>query len=210
MSFPVYNVSLNRETKPVAESKRRKLDKRYHNLNEMIEAGWTQSELEALIQAPRTKEAMNGNMPFVDGFPICGTSLMNNTERIRYAQYKKGLKSGSSSSSSAAQKSSPEQMALWAKLAEACKDVPEALSLVAQLMPRARGPVETLFGGEPVESCTTAWLMYRHADGTRFENRMGTLAQFAAEDEGTECVLTKKQVEDLLKKCGEKYAAFVK
>lgn len=207
MAFPVYQISLNRETKPVAESKRRKLDARYKNLAEMIEAGWSQSELEALIQAPRTKEAVNGNMPFVDGFPICGTSLMNKKEHEAYLSYKKGLKSGSSAP---AQKSSPEQMALWAKLAEACKDSPEALALVAQLMPKARGPVETLFGGEPMEPCSMAWLMYRHADGTRFADHMGTLAQFAAEDEGTECALTKKQVEDLLKKCGEKYAAMVK
>ena len=206
MAFPSYSISLDRETKPVSESKRRKLDKRYHNLQEMLEAGWSQAELEALIQAPRTKEAVNGNMPFVDGFPICGTSLMNKKEHEAYLQYKKGLKSGSSSTA----KTGPEQMALWAKLAEACKDSPEALSLVAQLMPKAKGPVETLFGGEPMEPCTYAWLMYRHADGTRFADRMGTLAQFAAEDEGTECALTKKQVEDLLKKCGEKYAAMVK
>ena len=206
MAFPIYQMSLNRETKPAVESKRRKLDKRYKNLNEMIDAGWSQAELEALIQAPRTKEAVNGNMPFVDGFPICGTSLMNKKEHEAYLQYKKGLKSGSST----AQKSSPEQMALWSKLAEACKDSPEALALVAQLMPKAKGPVETLFGGEPMEPCSWAWLMYRHADGTRFADRMGTLAQFAAEDEGTECALTKKQVEDLLKKCGEKYAALVK
>ena len=206
MSFPKYNVSLNRDTKPVAEKSRRRLDKRYKNLAEMISAGWTVPELEALIQAPRTKEAINGNMPFIDGFPICGTSLMNKQEHEAYIAYKKGLKSGSST----AQKAGPEQMALWAKLAEACKDSPEALSLVAQLMPRARGPVETLFGGEPVEPCSWAWLMYRHADGTRFEDRMGTLAQYAAEDEGTECVLTKKQVEDLLKKCGDRYSALVK
>ena len=101
-------------------------------------------------------------------------------------------------------------MALWAKLTEACKDSPEALALVAQLVPRARGPVETLFGGEPMEPCSLAWLMYRHANGERFANRMGTLAQFAAEDEGTECVLTKEQVLNLLKKCGEKYSAMVK
>ena len=206
MAFPVYQISLNRETKAVSEKSRRKLDKRYKNLQEMIEAGWSQSELEALIQAPRTKEANGGNMPFVDGFPICGTSLMNKEEHDRYLSYKKGLKSGSSS----ATKTGPEQMALWAKLAEACKDSPEALALVAQLMPKAKGPVETLFGGEPMEPCSYAWLMYRHADGTRFADRMGTLAQFAEQDEGTECVLTKKQVEDLLKKCGEKYAAMVK
>lgn len=207
MAFPVYNISLSRDTKPVAEKSRRKLDKRYHNLNEMIDAGWTQAELEALIQAPRTKEAVNGNMPFVDGFPICGTSLMNKKEHDAYLAYKKGLKSGSSAP---AQKTGPEQMALWAKLAEACKDSPEALALVAQLMPKARGPIETLFGGEPLEPCSMAWLMYRHADGTRFADRMGTLAQFAAEDEGTECALTKKQVEDLLNRCGEKYSALVK
>lgn len=207
MAFPVYQMSLSRETKPVAEKSRRRLDRRYHNLQEMIEAGWTKSELEALIQAPRTKEATGGNMPFVDGFPICGTSLMNKVEHDAYLAYKKGLKSGSSST---AQKAGPEALALWAKLAEACKDSPEALSLVAQLMPKARGPVETLFGGEPMEPCSWAWLMYRHADGTRFADRMGTLAQFAAEDEGTECALTKKQVEDLLKKCGDKYAALVK
>lgn len=206
MSFPIYEVSLLRETKPAAEKSRRKLDKRYKNLKEMLEAGWTKQELEALIQAPRTKEATNGNMPFVDGFPICGTSLMNKREHDAYLMYKKGLKSGSS----AAQKTGPEQIALWTKLAEACKDSPEALALVAQLMPKARGPIETLFGGEPMEPCSWAWLMYRHADGSRFENRLGTLAQFAAEDEGTECVFTKKQVEDLLKKCGEKYAAMVK
>lgn len=206
MAFPSYSISLDRDTKPVSESKRRKLDARYKNLAEMLEAGWSQAELEALIQAPRTKEATGGNMPLVDGFPICGTSLMNKREHKAYLEYKKGLKSGSST----AQKAGPEQMALWAKLAEACKDSPEALSLVAQLMPKAKGPVETLFGGEPVEPCSWAWLMYRHADGSRFENRMGTLAQYAAEDEGTECVLTKKQVEDLLKKCGEKYSAMVK
>ena len=206
MAFPSYSISLNRETKPVAEKSRRKLDKRYKNLAEMLENGWTQAELEALIQAPRTKEATGGNMPFVDGFQICGTSLMNKVEHDAYLAYKKGLKSGSST----AQKSSPEQMVLWARLAEACKDSPEALALVAQLMPKARGPVETLFGGEPMEPCSWAWLMYRHADGSRFNNRMGTLAQYAAEDEGTECALTKKQVEDLLTKCGEKYSAFVK
>ena len=205
MAFPTYSISLSRDTKPVAEKSRRRLDKRYHNLQEMLEAGWTQAELEALIQAPRTKEAINGNMPFVDGFPICGTSLMNKQEHTAYLQYKKGLKSGSSCT-----KTGPEQMALWAKLASLCKDSPEALALVAQLMPRARGPVETLFGGEPMEPCSLAWLMYRHANGERFANRMGTLAQFAAEDEGTECVLTKKQVDDLLKKCGEKYSAMVK
>lgn len=207
MAFPVYNISLSRDTNPVAEKSRRKLDARYKNLAEMIDAGWNKAELEALIQAPRTKEASGGNMPFVDGFPICGTSLMNKKEHEAYLAYKKGLKSGSSAP---AQKSSPEQMALWAKLAEACKDSPEALALVAQLMPKARGPVETLFGGEPMEPCSMSWLMYRHADGTRFADRMGTLAQFAAEDEGTECALTKKQVEDLLKKCGDKYTAFVK
>lgn len=206
MAFPVYQISLSRDTKPIAESKRRKLDARYKNLNEMFEAGWTQAELEALIQAPRTKEASGGNMPFIDGFPICGTSLMNKKEHDAYLVYKKGLKSGSSS----AQKTGPEQMALWAKLAEACKDSPEALALVAQLMPKAKGPVETLFGEEPLEPCSYAWLMYRHADGTRFADRMGTLAHFAEEDEGTECVFTKKQVEDLLRKCGEKYVAFVK
>ena len=205
MAFPVYQMSLSRETKPVAEKSRRKLDKRYHNLAEMIEAGWSQSELEALIQAPRTKEASGGNMPFVDGFPICGTSLMNTHEHKAYLSYKKSLKSGSST----AQKS-PASLALWAKLAEACKDSPEALALVAQLMPKARGPVETLFGEEPLEPCSMAWLMYRHADGSRFSNRMGSLAQFAAEDEGTECALTKKQVEDLIKKCGDKYATLVK
>ena len=206
MAFPVYQISLSRDTKPVAEKSRRKLDKRYHNLQEMIEAGWSQAELEALIQAPRTKEAINGNMPFVDGFPICGTSLMNKKEHDQYLAYKKGLKSGSST----ATKTGPEQLALWAKLAEACKDSPEALARVAQLMSKAKGRVESLFGGEPMEPCSFAWLMYRHADGTRFADRMGTLAQFAAEDEGTECALTKKQVEDLLKKCGEKYAALVK
>lgn len=204
MAFPVYNISLSRETKPVAESKRRKLDARYKNLAEMIDAGWNKSELEALIQAPRTKEATNGNMPFVDGFPICGTSLMNVHEHDAYLAYKKGLKG------SAPAKVGPEQMVLWAKLTEACKDSPEALALVAQLMPKAKGPVETLFGGEPMEPCSMAWLMYRHADGSRFEDRMGTLAQFAAEDEGTECAFTKKQVDDLLAKCGEKYSAFVK
>lgn len=207
MAFPVYQMSLSRETKAVSEKSRRKLDKRYKNLAEMIESGWTQAELEALIQAPRTKEASGGNMPFVDGFPICGTSLMNKKEHDNYLAYKKGLKSGSSST---APKAGPEQMALWAKLTEACKDSPEALALVAQLMPKAKGPVETLFGGEPLEPCSMAWLMYRHADGSRFEDRMGTLAQFAEEDEGTECIFTKKQVEDLLKKCGEKYAAMVK
>lgn len=206
MAFPTYQISLSRNTKAVPENLRKKLDKKYHNLAEMLEAGWSQSELEALIQAPRTKEAVNGNMPFVDGFPICGTSLMNKREHDAYLAYKKGLKSGSSS----AQKTGPEQMALWAKLAESCKDSPEALALVAQLMPKAKGPVETLFGGEPMEPCTYAWLMYRHADGSRFEDRLGTLTQFAAEDEGTECAFTKKQVDDLLKKCGEKYTVMVK
>lgn len=203
MAFPIYDVSLSRDTKPVAEKSRRRLDKKYHNLKEMLESGWTQSELEALIQAPRTKEAVGGNMPHIDGFPICGTSLMNVREHKAYLDYKKGLKSGSTA------KTGPEQMALWAKLAEACKDSPQALSILAQLMPRARGPVETLFGGEPSTPCTMAWLMYRRSDGSRFADRMGTLAQFVAEDEGTECALTKRQVEDLLKKCGEKYSAFV-
>lgn len=205
MAFPNF-INLSRDTKKVAEKSRRKLDKRYHNLAEMIEAGWSKEELESLIQAPRTKEAVNGNMPFIDGFPICGTSLMNQVEHDAYLAYKKGLKSGSSS----APKTGPEQMALWTKLAEACKDSPEALALVAQLMPKAKGPVETLFGVEPMEPCSIAWLMYRHADGARFADRMGTLAQFATEDEGTECVFTKKQVDDLLKKCGEKYSALVK
>lgn len=200
------SIFLNKDTDKVPESKRRRLDKRYDNIGSMIESGWTQSELEALIQAPRTREAVNGNMPFVDGFPICGTSLMNKTEYKAYIEYKKRLKS----SSSCIKKAGQEQMALWAKLAEACKDSPEALSLVARLMPKAKGPVETLFGMEPIEPCSMAWLMYRHADGTRFKNRMGNICQFVAEDEGTECIFTKKQIINLLEKCGEKYSALVK
>ena len=206
MGFPSYSVSLDRETKPVPEKNRRRLDKRYNNLREMIESGWTQAELEALIQAPRTREAVGGNMPSIDVFQICGTSIMNKKEHEAYLNYKKSLKSGSSYTA----KAGPEQMALWAKLAEVCRGNSEALALVAQLMPKAKGPVETLFGGEPIKPCSWAWLMYRHADGSRFANREGTLAEFAAEDEGTECILTKKQVEDLLKRCGVKYAAMVK
>lgn len=135
MAFPKYQITLNPNTKPVDEKIRRKLDKKYANLQEMVDAGWTQAELEALIQAPRTRPTTGGNMPCIDGVMAC-YSLMTAQEKEGYAAYKKGL-SGTSSAArtSTNAAANAEQLSNWFKLVTACAGNEQATALIANLMP---------------------------------------------------------------------------
>lgn len=161
---------LNKKSVPVAEDQRRKLTKKYNNLDEMYADGWTKEELESLIQAPRTKAAFNGNMPKVDGFAICGTSLMTEEEAKNYYAWKKGKSAG------AAPKQTAEETAeLWKSIMSKCEDE-ELKALLRKVMPRPRNPaMDRLFGTdiiEELEKCSVYWIMFRGPKGERHENRM--------------------------------------
>lgn len=160
----------------------RTLDAKYQNLNEMRAAGFTDEDIRAIIDGPRSTEATwaddysSFTWPKVNGFVVCGTSLLNEEEKKAYNNYKKykagarGLSSGSSTSSATKE--------MW----QSCLDTVIATgnqTLVDQfmkLMPKQHvSLLFQMFGVNDVgavKKCTVHWLMFRGPNGERAEKHM--------------------------------------
>lgn len=171
---------------------RRLLDQSYSGQKEMLACGWTQEQIDALVDAPRSTsdvehpeewlpvgdgtdnvimpEGAEWHWAKVDGFAVCGTSLLNKEEKARYRAYEKAKSAGRALTSSTSRKA-VKDMDKWQALLEQVKNDPIAVQMVRDLMPKAKPTSEytKLTGKDVVDD--TEWtlfgLMYASVDGER-------------------------------------------
>lgn len=196
----------------------KKLNRKYSSVKEMKNDGWTDEELKALAEGPRSKaaswdeECTYFRWPSIDGISIVGLfSLLTREEKDAYNKYhSKHKPTGLGSSTS----SNKELLEKFARLEEFCKDNAEALALIAELKPKPRfNLIEEMFGVESVQhlksKVSLAYVMYRGSDGEFIKTEDAakvTLKDFIIKyDDAFTCKFTKQQVIDnvaKLKKTG--------
>lgn len=164
---------------PVQEVARRLLDANYAKVEDMKKAGWTDSELESLKAAPRTRAAAcddpNGafTWPLVDGHRLL-YSFFTREEKDLYNPWYKAHHQGTTSGGTSA-KMTPEQKKLWDELLAATSKNARAHELVIALMPKPKnGPLQKLFGIDDISQLNTKvtldWILYRGKDECRGSN----------------------------------------
>lgn len=208
---------------------RRKLDKCYSGQKQMLAEGWTQEQIDALIDAPRSApdtenpdewlpiagdkygnvtmpEGAKWVFPKVDGFALCGTSLLTESEKARYRAYVKARESGQVKSTRSAPKQSkdlPKWQALLARVTEIGDE--EAIRMVKELMPSVKlcSAYKKLTGLDTLDT-TNIWtfygFMYR---GPNDEVKTTLYAKDLPEllEAGWQPTLLQKQVRALLDEC---------
>lgn len=201
----------------------KQLDKKYANTKEMLAAGFTEADIKALAEGPRTKEADYDEehtyfkWPYINGISTTGLfSLLNRTEKDAYNAYHKkhgpnGARTGVVSDAK------KEVIAKCDALVDYIKtNMPEdkqaaALELVAALRPVVKvGLVKELFDVDDISQLkskvTRAWIMYRGPNGERGENPAKFKMADALKAWGDDIVLamSKQQIEEKVKKLEEK------
>lgn len=185
---------------------RRKVTRKYANIGEMEADGWTDRELEMLIQAPHTQSGVSC-LPIIDGFS-CPASLWTESERQAYNEYKKGLKDGIGSTGTSPSGEKAKKIEAIFEYAKSLGDK-KLIDMVAELMPT--DPVAMkLFGREPVdgEKFSVDWVMYRDANGQRFENQTGNIMEFCSLARGVIPAILPAALDSMLEK-NPKYKAFM-
>ena len=212
----------------------RKLDKNYSGQKQMLAEGWTQAEIDALINAARsTPDTVNPeawlplkdgtdnvampdgakwSFPKVDGFALCGTSLLTKEEKARYRAYVKARESGKVKSTSKKSVDMTKWNALLARLTELGDE--QALAMFKELMPQDKTAIpnayKKLTGRTTVDDTCWTWygMMYRSPEdenGQRQTEPTLTSKGIAAKLEaGWEPVILQKQIRALLDECKEK------
>ena len=191
----------------------KKLNRKYSSVKEMKNDGWTDEELQALANGPRSKAASWDEehtyfrWPSIDGISIVGLfSLLTREEKDAYNKYHSkhkptGLGSGSSSNK--------ELLEKWSRLEEFCKDKPEALTLIAEMKPKSKfNLIEEMFGVDSIQQLKSkvslAYVMYRGKDNEFIETEDAskvTLKDFIIKyDDNFQCKFTKQQVLDNVQK----------
>lgn len=168
---------------------RKVLTRKYRNVNEMIEDGWSKLEIDELVKAPRTRPAegsdTNFRWPEIDGINVTGLySVLTTEEKAMYQHYRKMTrKEGSGSSifrNQPAKKVDEETMAKWEKLLAVCENDEKAKALVLELMPKSSEEMllqkvtglnkTDVTGGKSVE-VSLHYLMFRGPNGEFAEDK---------------------------------------
>lgn len=209
---------------------RRLLDKSYSGQKEMLASGWTQEEIDALITAPRTEpdtenpeawtpipDDKNGNVkmpengkwkfPKVDGFAVCGTSLLTEAEKARYRAYIKSKGNGTSKAMTDEQKKEVEEK--WQKLLGMLDG--DALNMAKELhemfAPKSAVPsaYTKLTGKKAVDDTKWTWygFMYRGENGET-EPQLTKDNLLEKIEAGWTPVILQKDIRALLDTCKEK------
>ena len=195
----------------------KKLTRKYASVKEMIADGWTNEELIALTNGPRTKPAEWDeehtffHWPSIDGIYIHGLfSLLTREEKDAYNAYHSKHKPNGTGGSSA----SKETLEKWTRLAEYCKDNPKALALIKEMRPKPKvNLVRDLFGVETIQELkgkvSLAYVMYRDKEGnfieTKDKSKLTLKDIIIQQEDNFDCAFTKSQVQnavDKLKKNG--------
>lgn len=154
---------------PVQEVTRKLLDANYAKVEDMKKAGWTDSELESLKTAPRSRAAACANpngaftWPLVDGYRLL-YSFFTREEKDLYNPWYKAHHQGTT-----------EQKKLWDELLAATSNNARAHALAIALMPKPKnGPLQKLFGIDDISQLNTKvtldWILYRGKDECRGSN----------------------------------------
>lgn len=170
---------------------RKILTRKYRNVNEMFDDGWTRQEIDELVKAPRTRPAEASDTyfrwPEIDGINVTGLySVLTAEEKAQYQNYRKqtrrdGCTSGRIMTNRPSQKLDPELMAKWERLLEACSNDETAKNLVLDLMPKTSEEIMlkqfTGLNKADVTNGKTAelsihYLMFRSPDGEFAENKL--------------------------------------
>lgn len=208
---------------------RRLLDKSYSGQKEMLAAGWTQAEIDALVNAPRSTpdtdnpEAWtpidgdkNGNVkmpdgakwrfPKVDGFAVCGTSLLTEDEKARYRAYIKSKGNGTTKQTDEQKK---ETEAKWQALLSLLdgEALEKARELHEMFAPRVGIPraYEKLTGRKSVDDTVWTWygMMYASPDGEK-EPQLTKDNLLEKLEAGWTPVVLQKDIRSLLDDCKAK------
>ena len=187
----------------------KKLMRKYSSVKEMKNDGWTDEELKALAEGPRSKaaswdeECTYFRWPSIDGISIVGLfSLLTREEKNAYNKYHSkhkptGLGSGTSSNK--------ELLEKWSRLEEFCKGNAEALALIAEMKPKPKfNLIEEMFGVESVQQLKSkvslAYVMYRGTNGEFIDTEDTAKVKlsnfFEKYGEDFNCRWTKQQVID--------------
>lgn len=172
----------------------------YANITEMLDDGFTQDELEMLVQVKHTQTGKTA-LPIINGYR-CPATLWTESE---YQAYKDARASGESKSTE--QKS--VEVEKLNKLLELVKDNAEAVAIIKSMMP-VDSIASKLFGYEPEEDekFSRDWIMYRTSDNERFANKLGSVAEFCSECKGLLPAILPAQLDKILAD-NPKYAAYV-
>ena len=193
------------------------LDNNYTNKTTMLNAGWTATEINALVDAPRTQEAalkeVDGKMKFVwpysNGYKLlfsCFTEAEKQMYRKWYNDqpcHQKGYvpKSGGSSRATLTE----EQRALWESvIAKTKASNPELMPDLYKLCPLydVTMPVYRLFGQYelPTKAVSAYWIMFTKA-GQRNSKKSLTrkeALEWCIEDETVEQTMSMSELDELI------------
>lgn len=197
----------------------KKLTKKYASVTAMKADGWTDQELTALVNGPRSKAAewdeehTYFRWPYIDGISIVGLfSLLTREEKDAYNAYHK--KHGPNGSRTGVMSTANKEILEKCNALEAFikENVPEeakakALELLAAIRPVVKNnDMQLLFGVDDISQLhtkvTRTWIMYRGPNGERGENPAEfTLAKaLAAWGEDMQCVITKAAIDEKVNK----------
>ena len=199
------------------------LDKKYASVKEMMAAGFTEEDIKALANGPRSKEAEWDEehtffrWPSINGINVTGLfSLLTREEKDAYNAYHK--KHGPTGERTFVP--SKDKLELIAKCDALAKYIQENLpknkqadgiALVNAIRPVVKNNiVQELFDVADISQLKTkvtkTWIMYRGPNGERGSNPETFSLKDAFEQWGDDvtCVITKAQLEEKVKKLEDK------
>ena len=168
--------------------------KRFNNLQEMIDFGFTVDELSGLTQAPRDIPTPPSGLPKVAGIML-PASCKNQEEVLAYKNYRANGKSANPTTENKSDKT--------AKLEKLLEIVTkfgdnEAIEIVKSMLPTPSA-AKKLFGENPNGKYSMAYIMLRTGEGERFARNISMAGAFK-KDSNTQIVMTQVEVNKLLEK----------
>jgi len=203
MAFKNYDITITRDGSKVTNEminlgleklKSAKDIKRFNNLQEMIDFGFTVDELSGLTQAPRDIPTPPSGLPKVAGIML-PASCKNQEEVDAYKNYRANGKSANPTT-----ENKSDKVAKLEKLLEIVTKFGdnEAIEIVKSMLPTPSA-AKKLFGENPNGKYSMAYIMLRTNEGERFARNISMAGAFK-KDANAQIVMTQVEVNKLLEK----------
>ena len=205
MAFKNYDVTIERDVTKVtsemtmagiAKLESAKDVKRFNNLQEMLDFGFTVDEISGLTQAPRDIPTPPSGLPKVSGIML-PASCKNQNEVEAYKQYRANGKSANPNTST---ENKSEKVAKLEKLLDIVTKFGdnEAIEIVKSMLPTPSA-AKKLFGENPSGKYSMAYIMLRTGEGERFQRNISMAGAFK-KDANAQIVMTQVEVNKILEK----------